>query len=88
MLFVKYSVDLEDEYPFIITTLFFTTILFLFFWKMFTVKYGKKIAISIGVWMMMPLVICQLFLDRVPRASYGLYLLFGIPGAVALLVPW
>ena len=53
-LYVKYSIGLESQYPYVIAILLVSTILWMPFWQFVIIKFGKKTAFSVGMWVFMP----------------------------------
>jgi Na+/melibiose symporter-like transporter len=87
-LYIKYSVGLETQYPYLIAVLLISTILCMPFWQVIIIKFGKKTAFYAGMWTLMPLLLGFLYADKVPMLSYPLTLLGGIGVSCAYLLPW
>ena len=91
-LYVKYSLNLEKQYPYVIAVLLVTTILWMPFWQKMLGKIGKKATFFFGMWCLSATLISLLFIDFAGNsAQYIVYpiALFGGAGiAVAYLLPW
>ena len=87
-LYVKYSVKLESQYPYVIALLLLFTILWMPFWQKVIVKFGKKTAFFVSMWILMSMNIAMLFADFFPYIVYPL-VIFGAMGvSSAYLLPW
>ena len=87
-LFIKYSVGLEAQYPYVIATLLTSSIIFMPLWQLCIVKFGKKTTFYIGMWTIFPLLLSQLYLDKLPMAAYPLNVIGGMGVSCAYLIPW
>ena len=87
-LYVKYSVKLESQYPYVIALLLFFTILWMPFWQLIIIKFGKKTAFFVGMWILMLLNVSLLFADFYPYVVYPLVLLGAMGVSCNYLLPW
>ncbi len=87
-LFIKYSIGLEDQYPYVIAVLLISSMLFMPLWQFCIVKFGKKTTFYIGMWTILPVLLLLLYVDKVPLASYPLYFMGGLGVGCAYLLPW
>lgn len=87
-LYVKYTVKLESQYPYVIAVLLFCTILWMPLWQFVIVKFGKKTAFFISMWILMFMDISMLFADFYPYSVYPLVIVGAMGVASAYLLPW
>lgn len=87
-LYIKYSVGLEDQYPYLIAVLLVGSILFMPVWQQVILRFGKKTTFYVGMWTLLPLLIFMLFLDHFPLAAYPLNFLGAMGVSCAYLLPW
>lgn len=87
-LYVKYSVGLESQYPYVIAVLLLATIGWMPFWQLVIVKWGKKTAFAAGMWILMPMLITLLYIDYEPYVMYPLSVIGGMGVSCAYLLPW
>ena len=87
-IYIKYSVGLENQYPYLIAVLLVGTILFMPMWQVILLRLGKKTAFYIGMWTLLPLLLLLLFVDHFPLGSYPLNFLGAMGVSCAYLIPW
>lgn len=87
-LFVKYSVGLESQYPYVIAVLLVSAIAWMPIWQIIIVYFGKKTAFFVGMWILMPTLLTLLFVDYVPYLIYPIVVLGGMGVSCAYLLPW
>jgi Na+/melibiose symporter-like transporter len=87
-LYVKYTVKLENQYPYVIALLLFCAILWMPLWQFVIIKYGKKTAFFISMWILMFMNIAMLFADFYPYSVYPLVIIGAMGVASAYLLPW
>ena len=87
-LYVKYSVKLESQYPYVIALLLLFTILWMPFWQKVIVKFGKKTAFYCSMWILMLMNISMLFADFFPYIVYPLVIIGAMGVSSAYLLPW
>ena len=87
-LYIKYTVKLEKQYPYVIALLLFFAILWMPLWQFIVVKFGKKTAFFVGMWILMLLDFSMLFADFYPYSVYPLVILGAIGLSSAYLLPW
>lgn len=87
-LYVKYSLNLKTEYPYVITSLLVATILWMIMWQRVILKCGKKITASIGIWLFMPPLLLQLYLNYEAHLIYPVAIIAGLGVASVYLLPW
>ena len=87
-LYLKYSVGLGKQYPYVIAVLLVTTILWSFFWQLILVKFGKKTALFLTLNLTLPVTIVQLYLDYFPLGGYAVVVLVAMGISGAFLIPW
>jgi len=87
-LYVKYSIGLESQYPYVIAILLVSTILWMPFWQLFIIKFGKKTAFSVGMWVFMPTLLLMLYVPLEPYTMYPLAVVGGLGVSCAYLLPW
>ena len=87
-LYIKYSVGLGKQYPYVIAVLLVATILWTFFWQLILVKFGKKTALFLALNFTLPILIILLYVNYFPLGIYAVMILLasGITGAY--LMPW
>ena len=87
-LYVKYTVKLESQYPYVIAVLLVFTILWMPLWQYVIVKFGKKTAFFVSMWILMMMNLAMLFVDFYPYLSYPLVAIGGLGVSSAYLLPW
>ncbi|XP_064382640.1 sodium-dependent lysophosphatidylcholine symporter 1-B-like [Halichondria panicea] len=87
-LYVKYSVGLEDQYPYVIAVLLVSAIAWMPFWQWVILKFGKKTAFSVGMWVFMPCLVSLLFVPFYKYLIYPMGFLGGMGVSCAYLLPW
>ena len=87
-LYVKYSVKLESQYPYVIALLLLFTILWMPLWQKVIVKFGKKTAFYCSMWILMTMNIAMLFADFFPYIVYPLVIIGAMGVSSAYLLPW
>ena len=87
-LYVKYSVGLEDQYPYVIAVLLVSAIAWMPFWQWVILKFGKKTAFSVGMWVFMPCLVSLLFVPLYKYLIYPVGFLGGMGVSCAYLLPW
>ena len=87
-LYVKYSLKLKAEYPYVIATLLVATIMWMVMWQRVIAKCGKKTTASIGIWLFMPPLVLQLYLNYEAHLIYPVALIAGLGVAAVYLLPW
>ena len=74
-LFIKYALDMEALYPYVIAVLLIATIMWMPLWQLLMRRIGKKALLTVGLWMFM-VTILSLLLTLGAHAQRGLrYLL-------------
>ena len=91
-LFIKYSLNLEDQYPYVIAVLLIATILWMPFWQLVMSRIGKKATFCVGMWVFMLVLLTQLFIDfageYVTFVVYPIAFVGGAGVSCAYLLPW
>lgn len=87
-LYIKYSIGLESQYPYLIALLLVSSIIFMPMWQLVILKFGKKTTFYVGMWTLLPLLLSMLFIDRYPYLAYPLNFLGAMGVSCAYLVPW
>ena len=87
-LYIKYTVGLESQYPYVIALLLVSTIAWMPVWQLVIIKFGKKTAFFAGIWLYMPLLIILLFVDFFPYAIYPAAAFSGLGVSSLYLLPW
>lgn len=87
-LYIKYSVGLGDQYPYVIAVLLVFSILWMPLWQLIILKFGKKTAFFVGMWIFMPTIICLLFVSYYKYLMYPLAVIGGMGVSCAYLLPW
>ena len=87
-LYIKYSVGLEDQYPYVIAVLLVSSIAWMPFWQFVILRFGKKTAFFVGMWVFMPTIVCLLFVHFFKYLMYPLALIGGMGVSCAYLLPW
>ena len=91
-LYIKYALDLEDMYPYVIAVLLMATIVWMPLWQVVMRKIGKKAALTAGLWIFMVTLLSLLFIDF--AGDWGVFLAFtlsvigGAGVAAGYLFPW
>lgn len=91
-LYVKYSLRLEDHYPYVIAVLLIATILWMPLWQLAMRRIGKKMSFMIGLVILMVVLLTLLFVDfagnKVEFVAYPIAVVGGAGVATAYLFPW
>ena len=91
-LYIKYALDMEALYPYVIAVLLIATIMWMPLWQLLMRRIGKKASLTVGLWMFMVIILSLLFIDF--AGDYGVYLAFplsvigGAGVAAGYLFPW
>ena len=91
-LYIKYALDMEALYPYVIAVLLIATIMWMPLWQLLMRRIGKKASLTMGLWMFMVIILSLLFIDF--AGDYGVYLAFplsvigGAGVAAGYLFPW
>ena len=91
-LYIKYTLDMEALYPYVIAVLLIATIMWMPLWQLLMRRIGKKASLTVGLWMFMVIILSLLFIDF--AGDYGIYLAFpvsvigGAGVAAGYLFPW
>ena len=87
-LYIKYSVGLQSQYPYVIAVLLVSTIVWMPLWQFVLLKFGKKKAFFAGMWILMPTQLLTLFVPFLPYSMYALAAVGGMGVSCAYLLPW
>ena len=87
-LYIKYSLGLGDQYPYLIAILLISTILWMPLWQFVMIKLGKKTAFAIALWQFAPALLMMLFVTYVPYLVYPLVIYGGLGVSALYLIPW
>jgi Na+/melibiose symporter-like transporter len=91
-LYVKYSLDLEDQYPYVIAVLLIATICWMPLWQLAVHRIGKKAVLTAGLWIYMLTLLTLLFIDfigdKAVFVAYPIAVVSGAGIATAYLMPW
>ena len=87
-LYIKYSVGLQSQYPYVIAVLLVSTIVWMPLWQLVLLKFGKKKAFFAGMWVLMPTQLLTLFVPFLPYSMYALAVVGGMGVSCAYLLPW
>ena len=87
-LYFKYSVGLATQYPYVIITSMFATILWTFFWQIILTKLGKKTGLFITLNLTLPILIFYLFLNYFPPGSYVVIIFSAMSTSGVYLFEW
>ena len=87
-LYFKYTVKLEKQYPYIIALLLVFAIVWMPLWQLVIVKFGKKTAFFVGMWILMLLNLSMLFADFFPYAVYPIVIVGAMGLSGAYFLPW
>ena len=91
-LYIKYALDMEALYPYVIAVLLIATIMWMPLWQLLMRRIGKKASLTVGLWMFMVIILSLLFIDF--AGDYAVFLAFplsvigGAGVAAGYLFPW
>lgn len=86
--YIKYSVGLEGQYPYVIAVVLVTAVIWIFFWQFFIIKFGKKTAMTVGMWITLPTLIALLFGNYFKMGAYAVAVILSFGLSCAYLIPW
>ncbi len=89
LLFLRYWLNAESHFRWVVLVLQLTALIFLPIWAWISRRLGKKQAYYIGVLIFIPTLVALFFLQ--PGATFWLYLISfpaGISASMLLLIPW
>jgi Na+/melibiose symporter-like transporter len=91
-LYIKYALNMEDLYPYVIAVLLLAAIVWMPIWQVVMRKIGKKASLTAGLWIFMVTLLSLLFIDF--AGDWGVFLAFllsvigGAGVAAGYLFPW
>ena len=89
---MKYSLGLEDQYPYVVALLLIATMLWMPLWQVAIVRIGKRKSYIFGMWVFMIALFVLLFIDFAgDKAVFIIYancIVGGAGVAAAYLLPW
>lgn len=87
-LYVKYSLNLPNQYPYVLAVFMTFMIFGVILWQFVVAWFGKKTTMYIGFTIFFPVTWVLLFLDYFPLAVYVVAIFLALGGSCIYLVTW